>query len=92
MEISNRDLLQVGTSACINIQTQSTINWLTLPLIFHLLEQDTNCSTNFMFMSLLLSLRYWCIGCAKVIIININIIIDININIINVLVRDNTQS
>ena len=43
MEIFNRNLLQVGTSACINIQTQSTSNWLTLiPLIFHLLEQDTN--------------------------------------------------
>lgn len=34
MEISNRDLLQVETSVC---------NYsLTLPLIFHLLEQDTN--------------------------------------------------
>ena len=23
-----------------HVQTQSTVNWLTLPLIFHLLEQD----------------------------------------------------
>jgi len=42
MEISNKDWLQVGTLAYINIQTQSTINWLTLPLIFYLLEQHTN--------------------------------------------------